>query len=178
METIPKKNCQQIGYLQKPHGIKGELVLQLEDDYTESLEEYPVIFLEIDQLLVPFYPKENGIRIRSAESALVLFDWIENEVDAKKICGSKVFLKQEDVILYEDEITLHQLIGYTLFDSNIGEVGEILQVDDYSGNMIFQVAYKDSEILIPFNEDFLVRLDEDEKEIELQCPDGIFDIEE
>ena len=178
METIPKSSCQKIGYLQKPHGIKGELVLQLEDDYTESLEEYPIIFLEIDQLLVPYFPSDEGIRIRSGESALVKLDWVENEIDAKKICGSQVYLKKEDVLFDEEEISLHQLVGYTLFDSTISTVGEIIRVDDYSGNLIFTVIYKKKEILIPFNEDFLIRLDEAEKEIELQCPDGIFNIDD
>ncbi len=177
METIPKANCKKIGYLQKPHGIKGEIVLQLEDNYAESLEEYPTFFLEIDQLLVPFFPTKEGIRIRSNESALIQFDWIENEIEAKKICGCQVYLDQNDLILNEEEITLHQLVGYTLFDKSVGKIGKIEQVDDFSGNMIFQVKFKGEEVLVPFNEDFLIRFDEEKKEIELQCPEGIFDID-
>ena len=177
METIPKSNCQKIGYLQKPHGIKGEIVLQLEDDYSESLEEYPTFFIEIDQLLVPFFPKQEGIRIRSNDSALIQFDWFDNEIEAKKICGNSVYLNNEDIVLNDDEVTLHQLVGYTLFDETVGLIGEIEQVDDYSGNLILQVQYKDQEVLVPFSEDFLIRFDEEKKEIELQCPEGIFEID-
>ena len=177
METIPKSDCQKIGYLQKPHGIKGEIVLQLEDDYTESFEEYPTFFIEIDQLLVPFFLSEEGIRIRSNDSALIQFDWIDNEIEAKKICGNSVYLNHEDIVLNDDELTLHQLVGYTLFDKVVGLIGKIEQVDDYSGNLILQVQYKEQEVLVPFNEDFLIRFDEGKKEIELQCPEGIFEID-
>ncbi len=177
METIPKTDCQKIGYLQKPHGIKGEVVLQLESDYTESLEEFPTVFLKIDGLLVPFFMADGGLRIRSADSVLVRFDWIENELDAKRITGCQVYLKNEDVIIDEDEVHLHKLVGYTLFDETKGEIGKIERVDDYSGNLIFQVNYKNEEILIPFNQDFLVRFDEEKKEIELECPDGILDLD-
>jgi len=175
MESIPKQDCRKIGYFQKPHGIKGELVLQMEEDFTESLEEYPTVFVEIDGLLVPFFIAENGLRSRSSESALLRFDWIENEDQARKLCGSSVYLKNEDIIWEEEDISLHQLVGYTLFDSIIGTIGKILQVDDYSGNLLLTVEFKEREVLVPFNEDFLIRFDEEKREIELQCPEGIFE---
>ncbi len=177
METIPKTDCTKIGFLQKPHGIKGDIVLQLEEDYTESLEEYPTFFLEIDQLLVPFFPTKDGIRIRSTDSALVRFKWIEDEIDVKRICGTPVFLKNEVIILNEEEIGLHNLIGFILFDETLGKIGEIEQVDDFAGNLVLQVKFKNAEVLVPFNEDFLVRFDEKKREIELQCPEGIFEID-
>ena len=67
-------------------------------------------------------------------------------------------------------------MGYQLFDTKIGLIGSIEQVNDYAGNLIFQLTYKGQEILIPFNEDFLVRIDEKKQEIELECPQGIFDL--
>ncbi|MGQ8337248.1 ribosome maturation factor RimM [Sunxiuqinia sp. A32] len=175
MESIPKNDCQKIGYLQKPHGVRGEMVLQLEDDYTESLEAYPTIFLEIDGLLVPFFLTKDGIRSRSAEAVLVKLDWIDSEEIARKFCGSSAYLLNSDLIFEEDEMTLHHLIGFTLIDSLKGKIGEIEQVDDYAGNLLLTVHFEGQEVLIPFNEDFLIRFDEDQKEIELQCPDGIFD---
>lgn len=177
METIPKSVCTKVGFLQKPHGIKGEILLQLEQDYTESLEKYPDFFLEIDQLLVPFFPAENGIRIRSGDSALIRFDWIDNEIEAKKICGSPVYIKKENILIRDEKIGLHHLVGFVLFDKTIGKIGKIEQVDDFSGNLILQVRFKSKTVLVPFNEDFLIRFDEGKKEIELQCPEGIFEMD-
>ncbi|PTN10558.1 ribosome maturation factor RimM [Mangrovibacterium marinum] len=176
METIPKDDCIKIGYLQKPHGIKGEVTLQLEAGYDLSLEEMPTIFLEIDGLLVPFFLREEGLRFRSAETALLHFDWIDNEEQARKICGTSVYIAREDFIADQEDLSLHQLVGYTLFDSNKGRIGKILQVDDYAGNLLFTVEYGQQEVMIPFSEDFLTRFDEEACEIEMECPEGIFDL--
>ena len=97
METIPKDECQKIGYLQKPHGIQGEVVLQLEPGYAASVEEEPIFFLEIDGLLVPYFLQAKGVRFRSSETVLLHFDWIEDDIQARKICGLSVYLKQEDM---------------------------------------------------------------------------------
>jgi len=176
METIPKDSCLKIGYLQKPHGIKGEITLQLETGYDASLDEMPTLFLEIDGLLVPFFLREEGLRFRSSETALVHFDWVNNEDEAKKLCGCSVYIQQDDLIFEDDEMPLHMLVGFTLFDRERGKIGPITQVDDYSGNLIFTVEYNKQEVMIPFSEDFLTRWDEDKREIELECPDGIFDL--
>lgn len=176
METIPKANCLKIGYLQKPHGIKGEIVLQFEPEYEASLDEMPTLFLEIDGLLVPFFLQEEGLRFRSAETALLHFDWIEDEEQARKICGNSVYILKDDWVNETEELPLHTLVGYTLFDSEKGKIGTITQVDDYSGNLILTVAYNAQEVLVPFSEDFLTRFDEDARELEMQCPEGIFDL--
>lgn len=176
METIPKPDCLKIGYLQKPHGIKGEIVLQFEPEYEASLDEMPTLFLEIDGLLVPFFLRDEGLRFRSAETALLHFDWVDDEQQARKLCGNSVYILKEDWLDEEEELPLHALVGYTLFDTDKGKIGSIVQVDDYAGNLILSVDYMGQEVLIPFNEDFLIRFDENQKELELDCPDGLFDL--
>ncbi|WP_372774987.1 ribosome maturation factor RimM [Mangrovibacterium sp.] len=176
METIPKVDCLKIGYLQKPHGIKGEVVLQFEPEYESSLEEMPTLFLEIDGLLVPFFIQDEGLRFRSGETALILFDWIDDEEQARKICGTSVYIHKDDWIDDAEELSLHALVGYTLFDTERGKIGSILEVNDYAGNLILSVEYNKQEVLVPFNEDFLTRFDEEKREMELQCPEGIFDL--
>jgi hypothetical protein len=77
METIPKSDCQKIGFIRKTHGVHGELVLEYEPEFEESVVEAERFFLEIDGLLVPFFVAEEGLRFRSAKTALITFDWVE-----------------------------------------------------------------------------------------------------
>jgi 16S rRNA processing protein RimM len=178
MESIEKNLCQKIGYFQKPHGIKGGLSLFFEPQYDLSLENEPTLFLEIDGLLVPFFVnEEEGIRFRSSESAIVQLDWVENEDQARKLCGLSVFLRNEDVVSPKEEISIHHLVGFDLYDQQIGKIGTIERVEDYGGNLLFQLQYQGKEILIPFNEELLTDLDDQEKTIEMQCPEGIFDLD-
>lgn len=178
METIPKKNCVKVGYVQKPHGISGELVIRFQEEYCETLEEYPALFLEVDNLLVPFFITEEGLRFKSSESVITQLEWVDSESKAKALCGLSVFVKEADVIEFEDEMIPHALVGFQLYDESLGLIGEINEVHDYAGNMLLLVNYKGKEALVPLNEDLIVRFDEDQCELELRIPEGLFDLDE
>lgn len=178
METIPKSNCVKIGYVQKPHGIHGELVIRFQEEYYETLEEYPILFLEIDSLLVPYFIPEDGLRFKSGESVIVRLDWVDSDKKAKALCGLSVYVDQNDVFLSEDELSTNALVGYQLYDETLGLIGEITDVNDYSGNLLLSVDYEGREVLIPLNEELMVRLDEDLQEIELRIPEGLFHLDD
>lgn len=178
METIPKSESVKIGYVQKPHGIHGELVIRFQEEYYETLEEMPVLLLEIDQLLVPFFITEDGLRFKSDESVIVKFDWVNTDLKAKELCGLSVYVDQHDVVQQNDELLPHALVGFKLFDETLGLIGEINDVHDYAGNLLISVDYQGQEALVPLNEDLIVSLDEDRREIELRIPEGLFNLDE
>ena len=178
METIPKENCTKIGFIQKTHGISGEMILKFQEEFYETLEEQPTLLFEIEGLLVPYYIAEEQLRLRSGESAILKLDWIDDDKQAKTLCGCAVFVKNEDLLITEEELSLHALVGYLLFDQNHLEIGSIVDVEDYSGNVLLAVKYKGKEVLVPFNEDLLLELDEQNQTLTLSIPDGLFDLEE
>ena len=178
METIPKNNCVKVGYVQKPHGIHGELVIRFEEEYYETLEECPTLFMEIDNLLVPYFISDEGLRFKSGESVITKLEWVDSDKKAKDLCGLSVFVNQNDIVEFEDEMSPNALVGYQLFDETLGLIGEITEVNDYSGNLLLVVEYQGKEALVPINEDLIIRMDEDRREIELRIPDGLFDLDE
>jgi 16S rRNA processing protein RimM len=175
METIPKSDCQKIGFIRKTHGVHGELVLEYEPEFEESVVEAERYFLEIDGLLVPFFIAENGLRFRSAKTALITFDWVDTEKYARRLVGSSVYLFNYEIIDEPEEVSISQFLHFQLLDENEKGLGEISAVDDYSGNIVFTVDTKNGEILVPFNEDFLLKLDENQKTIQLKIPEGLME---
>lgn len=175
-ETIPRKDCLKIGYLQKPHGVRGEVVLKFQPEFGASLEQGPILFIEIDGLLVPCFPEKEGIRFRTDETAMIKFRWIDDETHARQLCGSAVYLKNEDLIDEEGEMPLHDLIGFQLVDEKLGTIGVIEQVDDYGGNLVIQLTYQGREVLLPLSEDLIIGFDDDRRVIRMKCPEGIFDL--
>ncbi|HEY3372300.1 MAG TPA: ribosome maturation factor RimM [Prolixibacteraceae bacterium] len=178
METISKDNCIKVGYVQKPHGINGELVIRFQEEYYETLEEYPALFLDIDNLLVPFFIAEEGLRFKSSESVITRLEWIDTDAKAKSLCGMSVFVNQDDVIESEDEMSPHALVGYQLLGEDMGPIGQILEVHDYAGNMLLLVDYQGKEVMVPLNEELIVNIDEGAREIELRIADGLLDLDE
>jgi len=177
METIPKDSCVKIGFTHKPHGIQGELVVRFQEEFYETLEEMPTLFLEIDSLLVPFFISEEGLRFKSGESVIVKFDWVSSETQAKELCGLSVFVEEEDVVQLEEDFAPANLIGFKLYDLDLGLIGEVSDVTNYSGNLVLTVDYQGKECLVPFSEDLLVRFDEEIQEIEMDLPEGLFDLD-
>lgn len=175
METIPKSNCQKIGFIRKTHGVQGELAIEYESEFEESVAEANRFFLEIDGLLVPYYVSTDGLRFKSGKTALVKFDWIENETQARRLVGNPVYLFNDEIIEVADESSTSQFLGYHLQDENAKEIGVIKAVDNYSGNVVFTLDVNNGEVLVPFNEDLLLELDDDNRIIRLRLPEGLFD---
>ncbi len=174
METIPKAECEKIGFLRKTHGVHGEMVLEFEECFEFSVEEAERFFVELEGLLVPFFIEEEGLRFRSAKSANVKFDGVKTEQYAKRLIGKDVYLYKSEIVdtpVEEDA----SLTGFSLYDRQLGEIGTIEEVNDYSGNLVLSVSYKDKELLIPYNEEFVVDFDEIQKKVTLAIPDGLIE---
>jgi 16S rRNA processing protein RimM len=175
METIPKADCTKIGFIRKTRGVHGELVLEFEEQFEFSVEDATRFFLEIDGLLVPFFVAENGLRINTARSAFVNFDWVGSEKYAHRLIGANVFLFTSEIVDEPEDAGLSELEGFALFDKNNEEIGVISHVEDFSGNTVLTVGSGHEEILVPFNEDFLVSIDADNKILILDLPDGLIE---
>ena len=172
METIPKNDCEKIGFIRKTHGVHGQVVFEFEEHFEYSVEEAERLFVELEGLLVPFFISEEGLRFRSAKSAIVKFDWVDNEEYAKRLIGQSVCLYKNEIVDEPEEHTA-MFLGFTLIDTRIGAIGTIENVDDYSGNIVLTVNYNGTELLVPFNEDILVEIDEESKILTLNLPEGL-----
>jgi len=176
METIPKADCQKVGFIRKLHGVHGDLVLEFEPEFEWSVAEAERFFLEIDGLLVPFFLQEEGFRFKSTKTAIVSFNWVETEKYARRLVGCPVFLFSEEIVDEAEEEQNSKYLGFKLVDEKLGEIGTITAVDDFSGNVVFRVEQNKGEVLIPFNEDFMITEDAEKKVITLQLPEGIIDL--
>ena len=177
METINREHCVKAGYIQKTHGVKGELVIRFEEEFYEAVEESSVLFLEIDGLLVPFFPEEDGIRHKSAQTLIVKFDWIDDEQKARELIGTAVYVNEECVPEAE-EVTPSQLMRFKVFDQQKEEIGPITAVNDYAGNVLLSVSYRGNEVLIPFNHELLVEVDEENHILYLNIPEGLLELDD
>ena len=180
METLNKKDFAKIGFLQKNSGVKGEFVLQFEQCFKKSLEKKPVLFFEMDNLLVPWFISNKGINIKGDTLAVIKIDWIDSKEQSQKFLGTSVYIKKEKFEKKEgNEESLfneNELSGFSIEDEQLGLIGHIEKIENYSGNILFQITWNGKKILLPFHEDFFVRLDKEKKLIVLHCPEGILNI--
>ena len=175
METITKTDCENVGFIRKTHGIHGDLVLEFEVHFEYSVESANRFFIELEGLLVPFYLKEDGLRFKSANSAIVTFKNVESEKYAKRLVGNSAYLYQFEIVDAPVQTLESQFENYLLIDETIGEVGMISQVDDYAGNIVITAQFRGEDVLIPYNEELLIEINESQKSITLKLPEGLIE---
>lgn len=164
-----------IGRLGKPHGVYGEIQLQVSDDVFDTTDA-DYLVLEIDGILVPFFIEE--YRFRSDEIALMKFEDIDTEEKARRLTGCTVFFPRKIAEEKSENLSWAQIVGYTLMDNTTGRtVGKVVGIDDSTVNTLFEVLSIEGEaLLLPANDDLIVEVDTSKKIITLVIPDGLLDL--
>lgn len=168
---IREEEVYRIGRLGKPHGVKGEVSFQFDDDVFDRVDcDYLV--LSIDGILIPFFIEE--YRFHGSETALVKFCDIDTQERAAELTGSDVYFPRNLSDSEEHDVTWAEFYGYTLVTAHDGKViGRIASVDDSTANILFEL--EDGK-LIPASEELIINVDQDKKEITVDLPDGLLDI--
>jgi len=173
MIPISELDLVKIGEIIRTHGYKGEAVIKLSIDF-DRLTKTELIFLQIDGNFVPFffsYPpktyKKSGI--------IVKFDTVDSEKNIEKILNIPVFIEK---IYISEELFEEQEIpeGFDVYNNEefIGISGSFLNIPS---NPVLTVLSADkSEILIPFNGQFLKSTDYKTKTIIFDLPEGLIKI--
>jgi len=171
---IQKETLFPIGQLTKTHGIHGELVFDYTSDVFER-EDIAFFILEINGIFVPFFL--NSARIKSSESALVKFDDVETDEQARILTGATVYLEKKYLDVVDNtEIELDYFVGFRLVDENMGEIGMVDEVDQTTENALFIINKGDDELLIPVGDDYVTEIDHEAKILYLSLPEGLLDL--
>lgn len=171
---IKKEEVYKIGKINKPHGVKGEMSFTFSDDIFDRKDGEYLLFL-LDGILVPFFIEE--YKFKSDSSAIIKFEGINSVEKARNYVNVDVYYPKKEADEDEMQNSLNYFIGFGIYDSKYGYVGEIVDIDDSTSNLLLIVENNNEEIMIPFHEDLIVGLDSKAKNIELKLPEGIIDID-
>ncbi len=173
---IREKEILEIGQFNKPHGINGEISATI--DVANELDELKCIICEIDGIYVPFFI--NNVRPKSKETVLVHIDGVDSEVAAKGFINKPIFALKADIsdeeVSDEDGNFADFFIGFKVVDNEIGEVGEIVEIDDSTDNPLFILTDGERDIYIPITTDFILNVDYDNGVLLMDLPVGITDM--
>jgi 16S rRNA processing protein RimM len=165
-------NTQEIGYISKTHGLKGHVILRINEDLDIDQEIIKSIFLELNGSQVPYFIEE----CRPNNTGYILKLETIDSIDAsKKMIGKKVFSLTDFII--ENEDSLNEFIGYQIIDHKLGNIGIINDIDDKTNNVIVRITHQSGkEIILPFNDDLIDEIDEEAKIIKFSAPEGLIDM--
>lgn len=170
-----KEQCFQLGYVSKVHGLRGEVMVVLDVDYPEEYEDLEHIFLEQKGRLVPFFLEH--FVLQSGNKALAKFEDFDTIEQAEPLVGSGVYLPLTALPeLGEDQYYYHELIGFEVEDEKNGVLGPVETIYDLETQDLLGVSHQNKEILIPIQDEIIVKVDKAAKKVFCRLPEGLLDI--
>ena len=165
---LKKEDFVYFGKFLKPHGTKGEIGLQ--GDTFALGDDCDFVACDIDGILVPFFFE--SVRSKNSDTLIVKVERMENADEVRYLTNREAFIPRKWVEESE-EVSLGYFIGFMATDRTLGEIGEIVDIDDSTINTLFVLEKDGEEILIPAQEEFIVDIDHDRQTIVFDLPQGL-----
>lgn len=171
---MKKEQCYKIGKVARPHGLKGEVTVLLEETPADW-ETVKNVFIELGpNELVPFFIEYASVR---GTKAFVKFEEHNTPEQAESISKKDIYLpkterpKSGKGEFYDDEI-----IDFAVEDVHAGELGRVIAVETSAAIRLLVVSRGEKEILIPTNGPFITSINKAKRKISVDLPEGFLDI--
>lgn len=172
---MKKEDCFYLGKIVKKYSFKGEVLAKLDTDEPEVYDNLDAIFLDLRGNLVPFFIEHS--QLHKSKLLRIKFEEVDTEADADAILKSDLYLPLDLLPKLEgDKFYFHEVIGFTIKDKNYGTVGIIKSINDSTAQALFEVDNNGVEILIPMNDEFILKVDRKAKTILVETPEGLIDL--
>ena len=161
-----------VGTLRRSHGIRGDILLDLETDFPERLS--PGTFIYVGDKKSPL----KITRRRPHNDGLILgFSGVSNPEEAAKYRSQMVFVQAEGrPVLPEGEYYHHQIIGMMVQDESGIELGVITEIIKTGANDVYVVVNEAKrEVLIPALKQVLLDVDLEKKVMHVHLLPGLME---
>lgn len=165
-----------VGRIIRSQGKGGELRFKF---YQAKLVRFP----ELKKIQIK---KEGVLREYKVEALTprgkayhLKLEGVETLAQADALAGAEVYVP-EDILtsLEEGEFYIYQLKGCSVLDIAGRKIGTVVDVDPVPGNELLVVEKEGHEILIPFHQSICKEVDVARKEIRIDPPEGLLDLDE
>jgi 16S rRNA processing protein RimM len=163
-----------IGKFAASHGLNGELVLQHSLGKKTSLKGLETIFIEqTKDNFLPYFITETSIK--SDTEVYVNLEGIITKETARKITPKDAWLQEADFKKFAAKASPIALLGYEMIDGTTN-LGEITEVIEQPHQILCTIIYKGKEALVPIHENNLIKMDDKNKKVYVDIPEGLLEI--
>jgi 16S rRNA processing protein RimM len=170
-----KEDCFYLGKIAKKFSFKGEVLIFLDTDEPELYENMESVFVEFNKNLVPFFIENSNLH--KNDFLRVKFEDVDDEAEADSIMGCEIYLPLNLLPKLEgNQFYFHEVIGFEIEDQRLGIFGKIVSINDTSAQPLFEVVNGNVEILVPMIDQFLVKIDRENKKVIMDLPEGLVEM--
>lgn len=165
---IEQSELIRIGTMRRPHRKSGELQCQMDNAYWDEAEADFLILL-LDGIFVPF--RVEDWRGKGADSLIFRLKGVDTEQKALRLVNTEAYMLRRDLAEeVEEMMTWQDLTGYEVLNANRVVQGRVAAVDESTINTLLEL---EDGRLLPVHEDLIIEIDEPQKRIVLDLPEGL-----
>lgn len=162
------------GYIAKAVGLKGCVKLKLLNFESEVLDAGLTVYLRHGK------QEPKSYVIKSVESNdRIFFQEIHDRTEAEKMQGSEIYVERDALpALENNEYYLHDLVGAQVFLRSGESVGQVDGFSDNGAQTLLEVkTHANKTVSIPLVPAIVVSIDEDQRRIIIDPPEGLLELE-
>lgn len=157
-----------IGKLQRTHGIKGEMIMDLMTDFPERIKVGNLVFIgkKYQEYTISSL-RPNGPKLLAA------FEGLNNCEQAAILRNQMVYIKVEDAnTLPEGEFYHHEILGMLVVDESQNNIGNIVEIITTGANDVYVIKTEEGgEILVPAIKSAIISIDRERKRMIVRLPE-------
>jgi 16S rRNA processing protein RimM len=158
-----------VGFLRRPHGVKGEIIMDLHTDFPERMKKGRKLFVGENyksMTLTNVRPHQTGL--------LVKFQGVDTPEAAGLFRNQWVYVETKDVPLPEGQHYKHELLGLKVVDESDNSLGEVVEILETGANDVYVVRDNSGkEILLPNIPSVILDLDIDRGLLRVHLLEGL-----
>jgi len=155
-----------MGKVGKPHGLRGQVKIHSHASSRDNFFPGRTVYLSRGQEMKEWVIAEVKAQPRSL---LLKFQGLDNRDQAQGLCDYSLYLQEKDLQpLPEGEYYWCQLIGSRVYNDRDVFLGLIAEIFPTPAHDIWVIRGGEKEILLPAVEDFILSVNQTQKEIRVR----------
>lgn len=162
-----------IGFLRRPHGLQGELIMDLHTDFPERIKAERKVYIGDDH-----EPFTIAAARAHGNAMLIKLRGFDSPETAGRFRNQWMRVKSSEVpALPEGRYYKHELIGAIVVTDDGETLGELREILETGANDVYVVRRDGGkEILLPAIPDVILEINIREKTIKAHLIDGLLDL--
>lgn len=164
-----------VGRIGRPHGLRGELKVSIDDLYFEDVVQQESLLIAVGSQYIPHF-----VEAWRSGGNLVKLEEIDDKESAQMLQQRDIYLPAHLLTIKAEDIPadnpFEQYLGYLVYETEIGPIGKIQEIIDLPEHYLAEVNYKDKAIMIPLHTDLIEAVDETNQVLLMDLPEGLFEL--
>jgi 16S rRNA processing protein RimM len=172
------EECFELGFIVKPHGLKGQMVTQLDVDDASTYDRLKTVYVALaaSPNKLTAYSIER-VNPQAGQRVLLKLRGIERIEEAEPLRGSKLWLPLAELPpLADHQFYFHDVIGFQVVDEKEGELGVVENFYEFPQQDVLAMRYQGQEVLLPVVDELVSHADMEAKKLFVNMPEGLLDI--